>query len=139
MTELYDKLREVIGSEPAATSMEILPPMSSSDIATTNDVEHVAVALRGDMAELGSELRGEMTELRSDMRTEMTELRTDLTGQMIEVRSDLRGEMHLEFGALRADFGALRGEFRASTRHTIITIVAAALTIWLTFYVPTVL
>jgi hypothetical protein len=58
---------------------------------------------------------------------------------MIEVRSDLRGEMHLEFGALRADFGALRGEFRASTRHTIITIVAAALTIWLTFYVPTAL
>ena len=47
--------------------------------------------------------------------------------------------MHREFGALRADFGEMRGEFRASTRHTIITIVAAAVTIWLTFYVPSVI
>jgi hypothetical protein len=43
--------------------------------------------------------------------------------------AELRGE-------LLAAFGELRGEFKASTRHTIITIVGAAVTIWLTFYLP---
>jgi hypothetical protein len=71
------------------------------------------IATRQDVENLGVQLRAEMAELR---------------GEMAELRGDLRGEM-----------AELRGEFRASSRHTIITIVAAAVSIWLTFYVPTII
>jgi hypothetical protein len=118
--ELYDKLKETIGGEPAATLMEILPPMSASEIATHADVEHASVLLRGEMAEL----RGEMAELRAELR-----------GEMAELRGELRGEM----GELRGDFGLLRAEFKASSRHTIVTIVAAAATIWLSVVLPNLL
>jgi hypothetical protein len=115
--ELYEKIKQTLGAEPAATLMDILPPMSASDIATKADVEHVTYVLRGEMAELRSELRGEMAELRSELRGEM---------------ADLRGE-------LRSSFADLRADFKTSNRHTIIAIVSAAVTVWLTFYVPTVI
>ncbi len=50
--------------------------------------------------------------------------------------AELRGELRGETAALR---GELIGEFRASTRHTIVTIVAAAVSIWLSLYLPAVL
>ena len=122
--ELYDKMRQAIGDEPAATLMEILPPMDATDIATRHDVDHATIVLRGEMTELRSELRGEMAELRSELRGEMAEIR----GEIAELR-----------GAVVAQFGEFRGEFKASTRHSMITIIAAAVTIWLTFYVPSVI
>ncbi len=67
------------------------------------------IATKADIDRLAVQLRGEMSELRGEM-------------------SELRGEL-----------AALRGEFRASTRHTIVTIIAAAVSIWLSFYLPAVL
>ena len=46
--------------------------------------------------------------------------------------AELRGEM-------RGQFALLRGELRASTLHMIVTIIAAGVSIWLSFYLPTVL
>ena len=114
---LYEMRREAWG-EPLATALtEQIPPMASSDIATKQDVDNLAVQLRGEMSELRGELRGEMSELRGEIRGEMTALRGELLGQ----------------------FAELRGEFRASSRHTLVTIVAAAASIWLSFYLPAVL
>lgn len=99
---LYEMMREAWG-EPLATALtEQIPPMASSDIATKQDIENLAVQLRGEMSQLRGELRGEMSEL-------------------------------------RGEFAELRGEFRASSRHTLVTIIAAAVSIWLSFYLPTVL
>ena len=99
---LYEMMREAWG-EPLATALtEQIPSMASSDIATNQDIENLAVQLRGEMSELRGELRGEMSEL-------------------------------------RGEFAELRGEFRASSRHTLVTIIAAAVSIWLSFYLPTVL
>jgi hypothetical protein len=126
--ELYEKIKQTLGAEPAATLMDILPPMNASDIATKADVEHVTYVLRGEMAELRSELRGEMAELRSELRGEMAELRSELRGEMADLRGDLR-----------SSFADLRADFKTSNRHTIIAIVSAAVTVWLTFYVPTVI
>lgn len=74
-------------------------------------------ATKHDIEHLAVQLRGEMAELR---------------GEMSELRGELKGEM----AALR---GELVGEFRASSRHTLVTIVAAAVSIWLSFYLPAVL
>lgn len=121
---LYEMMREAWG-EPLATALtEQIPPMASSDIATKQDVDNLAVQLRGEMSELRGELRGEMSELRGELRGETTALRGELLGQ---------------FAELRGEFAELRGEFRASSRHTLVTIIAAAVSIWLSFYLPAVL
>ena len=118
---LYEMMREAWGEPLAAAFIERVPLMDIHDIATKQDVENSAILLRSEMAELRSDLRGEMSELRAGWR-----------GEMAELRGELRGEM----AALR---GELIGEFRASSRHTLVTIVAAAVSIWLTFYLPHVL
>ena len=47
---------------------------------------------------------------------------------MAELRAEMRGEM-----------AELRAEFLASSRHTMVTILAAAVSIWLTFHLAQVL
>src|SRR5690606_13250544 len=72
---LYEMMREAWG-EPLATALtEQIPPMASSDFATKQDIENLAVQLRGEMSELRGELRGEMSELRGELRGEFAELR----------------------------------------------------------------
>jgi hypothetical protein len=92
---LYEMMKAAWGEQLATALIGAIPPMAPTDIATKQDIENLAVQLRGEM----SELCGEMAALR----------------------------------------GELIGEFRASTRHTIVTIVAAAVSIWLSFYLPNVI
>src|SRR3546814_18918366 len=75
--QLYQWFEEAMGSEKAAVMMDLLPPVGWADIATSDDVRHLGVELRGEMGEL----RGEMGELRG----ELGELRGEWGG--------LRGEM----------------------------------------------
>ncbi|MAT06630.1 MAG: hypothetical protein CL424_16455 [Acidimicrobiaceae bacterium] len=88
-------------------------PLASALIEAIPPMAPDDYATKHDIEHLGVQLRGEMSELR---------------GEMSELRGELKGEM-----------AALRGEFRASSRHTLVTIVAAAVSIWLTFYLPAVL
>jgi len=100
--EIYEMMREAWGEPLATVMIRRVPLMDLTQLATKQDVDNMAIQLRGEMAEL----RGEMAELRAEMRGEMAEL---------------------------------RAEFRASSRHTMVTIIAAAVSIWLTFYLPQVL
>jgi hypothetical protein len=75
--ELYEALERGLGGGPAATMMELLPPVGWADVARQSDL----VAVRGEMAQL----RGEMGELRGEMR----ELRGELKGELAEVRGEL--------------------------------------------------
>src|SRR3546814_19704469 len=92
--QLYQRFEEAMGSEKAAVMMDLLPPVGWGDIATSDDVRHLGVELRGEMGEL----RGEMGELRGEMgvlRGEMGELR----GEMGELRGErVRFEGRLEQG-----------------------------------------
>lgn len=86
--ELYEALERGLGGGPAATMMELLPPVGWADVARQSDV----VALRGEMAQLRGELKGEIAELRGEMgelRGEMGELRGELKGELAEVRGEL--------------------------------------------------
>ena len=86
--ELYEALERELGGGPAATMMELLPPVGWADVARQSDV----VALRGEMAQLRGELKGEIAEFRGEMgelRGEMGELRGELKGELAEVRGEL--------------------------------------------------
>jgi hypothetical protein len=117
---LYEMMKEAWGEPLASGLIGRIPPMDITDIATKQDVENSAVLRRGEMAEL----RGEMSEFRAEMRGEMSELRAELRGGIAEMRGGM---------------AELRAEYRASSRHTMVTIIAAAVSIWLTFYLPNVL
>ena len=125
-------MKEACGEPLAAGLIGRMPPVHITDIATEQDVENSAVLLRGEMAEL----RGEMSELLSDLRGEMSELRSELRSGMPELRSQFRGDLTDLRAELRSGKAELRGEFRVSSRHTMVTIIAASVSIWLTFHVP---
>ena len=70
--ELYEALERRLGEGPAATMMELLPPVGWADVARQSDL----VAVRGEMAEL----RGEMAELRAELKGEIHGLRGEIAG-----------------------------------------------------------
>jgi chromosome segregation ATPase len=110
--ELYEQLSVLVGAEATRTLFELLPP-AGRDVATSDDIDHLARDLRAEMTQLRSDLRGEMTELRGDLRGEMAELRGDLRGEMTELRggmTELRGEM-------TGSRGEFRGELQAMTER----------------------
>lgn len=72
--------------------MELLPPTSWDNIATTDQVDGLGIQLRAEMAELRGDLRTEMAELQVGLRTEMADLRGD-------VRTDLARNLRMQVGA----------------------------------------
>jgi len=54
--DLFGALERSLGAVPAATLMELVPPVGWGDVARRADVEAQGVALRGEMAELRGEL-----------------------------------------------------------------------------------
>ena len=74
-----------MGERPAASMMELLPPVGWADVARRSDL----VAVRGEMAELRGELKGEIAELRTELRGEMAGLRVELKGEMAELRGEI--------------------------------------------------
>lgn len=70
--ELQDRLREVLGEQPAATLWGMLP--GRDDLATKSDLSEVENTLRGEITELGQEIKGEIAELMTDVATLRTEM-----------------------------------------------------------------
>ena len=118
--QLFDRLRDTLGTDEAGILMELLPPVGWADIATNASVQAQGAALRGEMAGLGAELRVEMAGLRTDMQREMGELRTDFVG-------------------VRGEFSELRGEIAQSmarqTRTLVFAFAGFATSIWITLLV----
>jgi hypothetical protein len=72
--ELFEALDRELGAGPAATLMELLPPVGWADVARQSDL----VAVRGEMAQL----RGEMAELRAQLKGEIANLRGEIHAQL---------------------------------------------------------
>ena len=63
---LYEALEQGLGAGPAATMMELLPPVGWADLARQSDL----VAVRGEMAQI----RGEISQLRAEIKTQVPRL-----------------------------------------------------------------
>lgn len=78
---LYEALERQLGGGPAATMMELLPPVGWADVARQSDL----AAIRGEMAELRAELKGEIAELRGEIRAQLPKLITANIASMIGI------------------------------------------------------
>jgi chromosome segregation ATPase len=129
--ELYEQLSVLVGAEATRTLFELLPP-AGRDVATSDDVDHLARDLRAEMTQLRSDLRGEMTGLRGEMtelRGEMTELRGEMTGSRGELRGELKAMTERIDGLRHELLGALHQEISRAlvvqTRTTVFAMVTA--------------
>lgn len=86
--ELQDRLREVLGEQPAASLWGMLP--TRDDLVT-----------KGDLSEMQN-LRGEISGVRDELKSEISELRTDI--------ATLRTEMEHRY-ATRDDVQAMADRF----------------------------
>lgn len=85
--ELFGALEAALGAAPAATMMELLPPVGWSDVARQSDL----VAIRGEIAEV----RGEIAELRGEVRAQLPRLITANIASMIGVAGLVLAAAHL--------------------------------------------
>ena len=79
--ELYEALERRLGHGPAATMMELLPPVGWGDVARRSDL----VAIRGEIVELRSELKGQISELRGELNAQLPRLYAANIASMIGV------------------------------------------------------
>ena len=91
--DLYEALERGLGEGPAATMMELLPPVGWADLARQSDL----VAVRGEIAEV----RGEIAEVRGEI--------AEVRGEIAEVRGEI-GKVRGEIAEVRGEIAEVRGE-----------------------------
>ena len=108
--ELFVRLEQVLGPEPASTLMEHLLPVGWGDVATKRD-----------LAVMRTDLSAEINLLRSDLSGEISLVRSDLSGEINVLRSEMVGMKH-------EILATMRGEFAGQTRAMFVAIVTIVLT-----------
>jgi hypothetical protein len=86
--DLYQALERRLGEGPAATMMELLPPVGWGDLVRQGELAEVRGEMAGVRGELG-EVRGEMARVRG----EMAELRAELKNEIGELRAELQAQL----------------------------------------------
>lgn len=110
---LEERLRQVLGVDPAGTLIAMLP--AQEDLATKTDLALSVSELRTDMAELRTELHTDMAELRSELRTDMAELHSELRS--------IRQEMDLKY-ATKDDLMEMKMSFDANFHSYVRSFIA---------------
>jgi hypothetical protein len=93
--ELQDRLREVLGEQPAATLWSMLP--GREDLATKSDLTEMGTTLRTQIAGVREELKEEIAGVRDQLKDEIADLRTEVATFRTEMehryatRDDVQG------------------------------------------------
>jgi hypothetical protein len=116
---MQEKLREVLGSGPAATLMSMLP--RSDELATKTDLFEFRDEMRGDMAAFMAELKGEMADFRAELKEDLGAVRTEV--------AFLRQEMELKYATKDDLLAAIYGFNDTISGHVRTFIVVQAATV----------
>jgi hypothetical protein len=116
---MQEKLREVLGSGPAATLMSMLP--RSDELATKTDLFEFRDEMRGDMAAFMAELKGEMADFRAELKEDLGAVRTEV--------AFLRQEMDLKYATKDDLLAAIYGFNDTISGHVRTFIVVQAATV----------
>jgi hypothetical protein len=116
---MQEKLREVLGSGPAATLMSMLP--RSDELATKTDLFEFRDEMRGDMAAFRAELKGEMADFRAELKEDLGAVRTEV--------AFLRQEMELKYATKDDLLAAIYGFNDTISGHVRTFIVVQAATV----------
>jgi hypothetical protein len=119
--ELYLRLEEVLGPDPANTMMEHLPPVGWADVATKQDLEGLRAATRQDLDEVKREVAAEFRSVRQEMAAEFRSFRTEVAAEFKAFRTEVAGMRH-------EIVGTMRPELMSQTRAMFLAIVTIVLT-----------
>ncbi len=113
--DLYQRLEDVLGDEPATTLMEHLPSTGWRDVATKDDLaqleERLTLRFDRDLIRVESSLNESMSSLDRGLTARMDALERDMTELRLSFEqfsgaTDARfGEMDRRFGEMERRFG----------------------------------
>ncbi|HVE47180.1 MAG TPA: hypothetical protein VNA57_10600 [Acidimicrobiales bacterium] len=139
--ELYVKLQEVLGPEPATTFMEMTPPVGT-DVATTQDVAGVkqeVAAVRQDLGALKQDvgvLKQDVGALKQDvgvLKQDVGVLKQDLTSLRQEM-GFMKLDLHKDIELVRFELlAAFRGEINTALTSQMKSIVFANTSLFVAF------
>ena len=119
--ELYERLEDVLGDEPAATLMEHLPSTGWRDVATKDDLaqleERLTLRFDRDLIRVESSLNERMSSLERGLTTRMDALEREMTELRLSFEqscaiTDARfGEMDRRFDDIDRRFGEMDRRF----------------------------
>jgi hypothetical protein len=127
---MQEKLREVLGSGPAATLMSMLP--RSEELATKTDLFEFRDELRGDMAVFKTELKGDMADFRAELNGGMADFKSELRDDFSSVRTEvafLRQEIEFKYATKDDLLAAIYGFNDTISGHVRTFIVVQAATV----------
>lgn len=87
---LYSRLQEVLGDEPAATLMTMLP---GAEPATKTDLAEAKTELKADIADVRAELKADIAEVRAEVagvRSELLDIRSEIRQLHSNVQANVR-------------------------------------------------
>ena len=99
---MFQALERQLGAEEAATLMEHLPPVGWADVATKQDLDHLATVTRADIANLGTVLGA-----RIDMLATVLGARIDAHDGRFDQVDRRFDEVDRRFGQMDARFDRL--------------------------------